>query len=99
LRSAFRYWLPALDALNAAKFPYKGSNKRQKWEFKCAECKKMFKRTEVEIDHKIPVGSLKCDEDLIEWLHRLTPESSDAYQVVCKECHREKTNRERKDRK
>jgi len=96
LRKGFRYWHPAMVALEKAKHPYTGSNKRQKWTYQCAKCKGMFKRTEVEIDHKVPVGSLKCDEDLIEWLHRLTPEDVNSFDVMCKSCHRNKTNEERK---
>ena len=64
LRRLFRFnWLPAKYALEAARRPYVGPNKQQKWEFKCAECEKYFIRKLVELDHIIPCGSLKGLED------------------------------------
>ena len=96
LRKAFRWWPPAIEALEKAKRNSKSKNKRLKYEYQCSDCKKWFPRKDVEIDHTIPVGSLKCDEDLVGWLKRLTPETSDAYTIKCLACHRIKTNNERK---
>jgi hypothetical protein len=77
-----------------AKRPYKGKNKRQKWEYQCNKCKKWFPDKLIQIDHVIPVGSLRCDEDLVGFLQKLTPE--EGFQMLCKDkCHQEKTNYER----
>ena len=93
LRRQFRYWKPATNAKQLARRKYEGENKRQKWEYLCACCNIYFSDKEVQIDHIIPVGSLKTLEDLKGFIERLTPE--DGFQVMCKGCHQEKTNRER----
>ena len=93
LRRTTRYWKPIVEAKNKARRPYVGPNKRQKWEYQCAKCKKWFIGKETSVDHIIPVGSLKCKEDLPGFIERLTPESG--FQVLCKEDHTKKTNSER----
>jgi len=93
LRRHFRYWKPATHCKQEAKRPYKGPNKRQKFEYQCNHCEEWFMDKEVQIDHITPVGSLKCGDDLKEFLERLTPE--DGFQVLCKPCHQIKTNSER----
>ena len=93
LRRAYRYWKPATQAKMASRRKYEGSNKRQKWEYLCAYCDKWFMDKEVQIDHIVPVGSLKSGDDLKGWLERLTPE--EGFQVLCKPCHQDKTNEER----
>lgn len=93
LRSAFRYWKPIKNAKMKARREYHGKNKRQKYEYQCAMCGKWFSDKEVEVDHIIPVGSLRSEDDLIKFVRNLTQE--DGFQVLDKECHREKTNKER----
>ncbi len=55
-----------------------------------------FAEKEIQIDHILPAGSLKDYKDLTRFLKRLTPESEKAYQILCKNCHQIKTNKERK---
>ena len=99
LRRTFRFnWLPAKVALENARKPYSGPNKLQKWEFRCALCEQWFIRKGVELDHKTPCGSLNGLVDVGPFLSRLHPESPDAYQVICKKCHKLKTAEERKAR-
>jgi len=93
LRKAFKYWGPARIAKENARRKYVGKNKRQKWEYQCAECGLWFKDKEVQIDHTIPVGSLRTGHDLKGFLERLTCESG--FAVLCKPCHQIKTNKER----
>ena len=97
LRQKYRYWKPAIAALNAGKRPSKSANKRLKHEYQCCQCRKWFPRKEVEINHKIPCGSLRCALDVAPFLERLTPESPDAYDVRCKACHQKETNKQRKN--
>lgn len=99
LRSKMRWWKPANEALLASRRPYKGPNKLQKWEHLCAHCGQWHIRKNVAIDHIVPCGSLNGPEDLAPFLERLTPESPDAYQVLCKECHNVKTQEERRNAK
>ena len=91
LRNAFRYWKPAMVALEAASRPSKSANKRLKKEYKCAKCKKFFPRSNVEIDHIVEAGSLRCYEDIVPFIKRLTAEDIKSYQILCKKCHQAKT--------
>lgn len=97
LRSGFRYWKPIVQCKINSRRKNKGKDKRLKWEYKCNDCKKWFKDKEVQVDHIIPVGSLKSEDDLVEFLRRLTTETG--FQVLCLECHKKKTLSERKDKK
>jgi 5-methylcytosine-specific restriction endonuclease McrA len=97
LRRGFRYWKPIAKARELAKVPYDGENKRQKWAYICASCGGLFKGSEVQVDHIVPCGSLKCPEDIAPFVEKLTAENG--YQVLCKSCHTIKTNRERNEEK
>lgn len=99
LRKAFMYWKPMIIARDTVRRPYSGNNKHRKWEYQCAECKNWFSQDQIHIDHIIPCGSLKSYDDIIPFLLRLTPEDPKAFQVLCKEHHQEKTNKERNERK
>lgn len=95
LRRGFRWWIPMQHALNAAKRPSQSTNKRLKFEYQCACCKKWFPRSGVEIDHVIPCGSLRSLEDLPRFVANLTQEDVNSYQVLCKAHHLNKTLAER----
>lgn len=91
LRRLSRFWKPALAALDAVRRPYVGPNKRLKHEYKCAVCKKWFQRKLVEINHKVPCGTLRSYEDVPSFLERLFCEDTAGYSVLCKECHKAET--------
>jgi hypothetical protein len=94
LRRAFRFWKPAVAALHAARIASKGPRGR-KWLFLCADCKKLFPRKGVQIDHVEPCGTLTSFDHLPDFIRRLTPEDPNAYAVRCTACHQKKTNAER----
>ena len=91
LRNAFRYWKPMQVALEKASRPSQSSNKRIKKEYQCNHCKQWFKRLDVQIDHIEECGSLNSYDDIPTFIERLTKENVDAYQVLCKKHHKEKT--------
>jgi hypothetical protein len=95
LRRGFRFWLPADIALKRARVAAKGPRGR-KWLYRCAECDTLHLRKNVQIDHREPCGALTKFEHVAEFLARLTPEEPGAYQVLCLDCHGEKTGKERK---
>lgn len=96
LRRGFRFWRPIVQCkLDARRAKVDGG--RQKWEYVCAECSNWFKGTEVEVDHTVPTGSLKCADDLTGFLERLTAE--EGYRLLCKPCHKIKTNEEKEARR
>jgi len=93
LRNSFKYWKPMQEALHKASRPSQSLNKRLKKEYQCAKCKKWFKRQAVEIDHIQECGSLKSYEDIVPFLMNLTKEDVNAFQILCKPCHKEKTKK------
>jgi hypothetical protein len=93
LRRGFMYWKPMMVALENASRKYTGENKRIKKEYLCAGCGEWFQRKLVQIDHKIPCGSLKNFDDIVPFIQRLTVEDPTLYTILCKDgCHRVKTN-------
>ena len=98
LRAKWSRWPPKYEALAAAKRGYKGPNKLQKYEYKCSQCKKYHKQKDVEVDHIVPCGTLKCVEDLPEFVSKMFV-GTEKLRVVCKPCHRGLTNEERESKK
>ncbi len=96
LRRLSRFWKPALAALDKVQRPYVGPNKRQKYEYKCAVCKKWFIRKNVEINHVVPCGTLKSYADVPGFLERLFCEDVKGYNIMCKECHKAETKEQLK---
>lgn len=94
LRQKSRWWKPITEAKKLAREAYKGPNKRRKWVYKCAECKKLYNEDEIQVDHIIPAGSLKSSDDLKGFVDRLFCEV-DGLQVLCTKCHDAKTKEER----
>lgn len=95
LRKLSRFWKPALKALEEVKAPYCGPNKRVKYQYKCEQCSKTFQRKDVEINHKVPCGTLKSYEDVPGFLERLFCEDVKKYSVLCKDCHKQETKEQR----
>ena len=97
LRSGLRRmslrWPPRKQAELAARRPYDGPNKRQKWEYQCAQCGDWYMGKEIEVDHIVPCGTLKTFDDLPGFCERLFCEE-DKFQVLCKvKCHGGKTQK------
>lgn len=95
LRQKSRWWKPVSQCKQESRRAYKGKNKRQKWEYQCNKCKGWFKSDEVNVDHIEPAGSLNCSNDLPAFVDTLFCEV-DNLQTLCKICHDEKTQLERK---
>lgn len=94
LRQKSRWWKPISQAKAKAKRSYKGPLKRQKFEYQCAECLDWFPDKKINVDHKIPAGTLKCAADLPGFVERLFCEV-DNLQVLCSNCHNKKTQNEK----
>jgi 5-methylcytosine-specific restriction endonuclease McrA len=94
IRSALRrksmHWPPVANAKKAARRAYKGPNKRQKWEYKCAHCHNYFKGEDIDVDHINECGTLN-EKTAGEFILRLFCPSS-GLQVLCKTCHHKKTH-------
>ena len=91
IRSALRAkslrWKPRTDALQLARRPYKGPNKRQQWEYQCALCKAWHKADDVIVDHfPHAAGSILSVEDIGPFAERLFCEV-DNLRVLDKVCH------------
>lgn len=87
LRSKSLRWAPRTTALELARRPYRGTNKLQKWEYKCAICSGWFKAKEVVVDHyPKPAGSILCVADIGEFANNLFCEV-DNLRVLCSTDH------------
>lgn len=98
LRNASRWWKPIAACKLKSRRAYKGTNKTQKWEYKCNHCKKWFMDKEVQVDHIVDAGTLTCAEDIAGFVERLFCEE-DGFQTLCKPCHQIKTNLARENKK
>jgi 5-methylcytosine-specific restriction endonuclease McrA len=94
LRQKSRWWKPITQCKLLAKRPYKGPNKRQKFEYQCAKCLKWYADKLINVDHICPAGSLNCAQDLPGFVERLFCEI-DNLQVLCEACHNVKTKTEK----
>ena len=98
LRQKSRWWKPVTQCKLNAKRPYKGSNKRQKFEYQCNKCKKWFPDKQINVDHILPAGELNKADDLPGFVERLFVEQS-GLQVLCVNCHDIKTKQEKEQLK
>jgi 5-methylcytosine-specific restriction endonuclease McrA len=94
LRQKSRWWKPITQTKMKSRRPYKGPNKRQKFEYQCVHCEKWFPEKKINVDHIHPAGSLNCANDLPGFVERLFCES-DNLQVLCEKCHNTKTQNEK----
>ncbi len=94
LRQKSRFWKPITQCKLKARRPYKGPNKRQKFEYLCNVCDNWFPEKKINIDHIRPAGSLRCAQDLPGFVERLFCEV-DNLQVLCEKCHDAKTKSEK----
>ena len=101
LRAGVRRWEQFWEAKKAASVGKRVNKQtgRQTEHFKCAGCGELFTARDIQVDHIDPV--IEPVVGFVDWdttIDRMFCEA-DNLQVLCTECHREKTNRERKERK
>lgn len=94
LRNIWRFYKPRAAAKKLSEKKVIG--KRHKLEYQCSDCEKWFRSNQVEVNHKIPAGSLKSFKDLPMFCERLFCEEPEGYDVKCKPCHKLETQKQRK---
>ena len=75
LRQAWSKYPVRYQVVNDARRPFSGEDKRTKWEYKCKECNNYYKAKEVQVDHKVSAGSVKCYEDLPAFVESVKSEA------------------------
>lgn len=100
LRAGMRRWPPKYEAKAKAKTEKKvnPATKRVAQFYRCAKCKEEFTSTNVEVDHKKPVVDPAVG--FVDWntfIDRLFI-TSKGLQVLCKSCHKQKSDKERMKR-
>lgn len=98
LRQKSRWWKPITQCRMASRRAYKGTSKRQKFEYQCNQCKNWFPDKQVAVDHVHPVGTLKSADDLPFFVENLFCEIENL-QLLCLDCHNAKTKEEISSRK
>ena len=96
MRKAWMRWPPKYECLRAARRPYVGPNKKQKWEAQCAHCHNWFMLKDVAVDHVRPWGSIVGLSLEEAWARLLV--GIENLQVLCRDCHAEKTKNEATER-
>ena len=94
LRQKSRWWKPITQCKMKSRRVYKGPNKRQKFEYQCKQCLRWFPDKQINVDHIIPAGTLRCANDLPGFVERLFCEEGHL-QVLCSGCHDLKTKNEK----
>jgi 5-methylcytosine-specific restriction endonuclease McrA len=101
LRAASRRWPPKYKALKDAFVGRKVNAKTGKlaMHYRCAACRKHFVAADVQVDHIVPVVDPK--KGFVSWdvfIERMFVEIENL-QVLCKPCHKVKTDKEKDQRK
>lgn len=97
LRAGSRRWPPKYTVLNNSKTEKKVNEKtgRIAQHYKCNKCKQEFTSKDVEVDHIKPViDPKKGFQSWDEYISRLFCEEKNL-QVLCKACHKIKSNKEK----
>lgn len=85
-RKSMISWKPISDVRNAARIPYTGTNRRQKYSYICSECNIPHSGKEISVHHIEECGSLSCAADLPGFVERLFCEK-EGLRVLCDKCH------------
>ena len=94
----------AIAALRRASYRWPARNEAMKKarvgknQYECAVCKNIFPNRLVDKDHKEPIVPLSGWDGFDGYIERLLVQEN-GWQVLCKPCHREKTNDENKKRR
>lgn len=90
LRRGSLYWPYRNEALKLARV--------DRGLYKCALCEKIHHKSNVQVDHIAPVVKLSGLTDWNLYFSRMYVKT-DGYQILCKECHSEKSKEEQVLRK
>lgn len=85
-------WSAARRAAKKAALLFNGKSK-------CAKCRKGYAEKETQVDHINPVVPIEGQESWDQYLKNLLSASSEDLQVLCKPCHKKKSQAENKARK
>jgi len=88
------YWKPIQECKLAARRKSQSDNKRLKWEYQCKICEEWLPEKQVQINHIEPCGTLRCYDDIVPFIKRLTAENG--FECLCKECHLKVTKEDKK---
>jgi len=66
---------------------------RSRIKYECNMCKLLYRRKEIQLDHVVPIIPVEGFDDWNGVVPRMFVQC-DGYQVLCKTCHKEKTNDE-----
>lgn len=98
LRSALRkVWSKhpvKLGLLQKKRVRHKNDTGRMIWHYRCEHCNKLYKASEVEVNHKNTVGTLTL-KNFGEFASRMLLVNEDELEILCHKCHGLVTYQER----
>lgn len=83
-----------LGLLQSRRFRRKSDTGKMIWHYECEHCKKAFKASEIEVNHKNTVGAVTT-ENFGEFAKRMLLVREDDLEVLCHQCHGLVTYQER----
>lgn len=98
LRDLHRKWPHSNGCIDAAKEKvhigfFKNGNPEYKTMIRCAMCKELYDRSEIDRDHIVPIANAEGFKDWNSYIPALFSPPQ-AYQPLCKSCHYIKTQAE-----
>lgn len=100
LRAGTRRWPPKYQTLAEAKTKKKINvlSGRMAQHYRCAQCRKDFALSAVEVDHILPVVDAGGFTTWDQYITRMFCDK-EGFQILCKPCHQIKSKEERATRK
>ena len=98
IRRMQRLWPPMQEIWKERRDKPKDTPGRHKYEYQCEGCSEWFPRDQMHADHIVPCGSIiDIAKDAGPFIDRMLA-PVEGFTRLCKSCHQEKTNQERKDK-
>lgn len=99
LRRMSQRWRPIYGILSESRRAVTTEDRRRwgnrvKFVHQCSRCEQWFPRKQIEVDHIIPCGSLRCEADVGPFITRMLCERS-GLRLLCEPCHQIITHQEK----
>lgn len=96
-QSKYKAAFLAKHKVTIPRYTKSGKLHKKPWsKYKCVRCEELFKADDINLDHIEAVGSFKEAKHIEQFFFRIFCDESN-WQILCHECHSDKTKEERAD--